>query len=143
MLFSLPAGAHPGKTDRSGGHSCRKDCSVWDLYIGEYHHHDDYGRPLRVDNKTRRQAAPVAEVTTPENDLKPPGPPLPENIPAAPEKAAAPASPPRQQDKPTDVQPLYEAYTFPVNLLWLLVMAGALIVLLIALIIRRKKAAAR
>lgn len=32
--------AHPGRTDSSGGHTCRTNCGSWGLEYGEYHHHN-------------------------------------------------------------------------------------------------------
>ncbi len=53
LLLACPvlAVAHPGKTDRLGGHKCWKDCGEWDLDYGEYHLHDKDYRPLRVRTK--------------------------------------------------------------------------------------------
>lgn len=31
--------AHPGRTDSSGGHTCRTNCDDWGLSYGEYHYH--------------------------------------------------------------------------------------------------------
>ena len=60
-----PAAAHPGKTDRHGGHQCLKDYAEWDLYYREYHTHDKDGKPVKVERKrhvppTVPAAAPVA-----------------------------------------------------------------------------------
>jgi hypothetical protein len=38
--FSLPAAAHPGNTDANGGHTCRTNCSKWNLKQGQYHKHN-------------------------------------------------------------------------------------------------------
>ena len=32
--------AHPGRTDGSGGHTCRTNCVSWGLDYGEYHRHN-------------------------------------------------------------------------------------------------------
>lgn len=32
--------AHPGRTDSSGGHTCRTNCEEWGLSYGEYHYHN-------------------------------------------------------------------------------------------------------
>lgn len=32
--------AHPGRTDSSGGHTCRTNCAKWGLGTGEYHYHN-------------------------------------------------------------------------------------------------------
>lgn len=34
--------AHPGRTDSSGGHTCRTNCSSWGYGYGEYHYHGGY-----------------------------------------------------------------------------------------------------
>jgi hypothetical protein len=35
--------AHPGRTDSSGGHTCRTNCESWGLGKGEYHYHGGGG----------------------------------------------------------------------------------------------------
>jgi hypothetical protein len=40
MLFTPLAMAHPGRTDASGGHTCRTNCEKWGLKYGEYHYHN-------------------------------------------------------------------------------------------------------
>lgn len=37
---SFDAYAHPGRTDSSGGHTCRTNCESWGLEYGEYHKHN-------------------------------------------------------------------------------------------------------
>lgn len=37
--------AHPGRTDSSGCHTCRTNCSSWGLSSGEYHCHKSKGLP--------------------------------------------------------------------------------------------------
>lgn len=37
--------AHPGRTDSSGGHTCRTNCASWGLSTGEYHYHRSKGVP--------------------------------------------------------------------------------------------------
>jgi hypothetical protein len=39
FLFTTPVSAHPGRTDSSGCHTCRTNCSSWGLSNGEYHCH--------------------------------------------------------------------------------------------------------
>lgn len=47
--------AHPGGTDRHGGHTCRTSCAKWGLVDGQYHFHggadisSDTAAPVRVD----------------------------------------------------------------------------------------------
>ncbi|MED4956389.1 copper amine oxidase N-terminal domain-containing protein [Paenibacillus macerans] len=40
---AAPAGAHPGRTDANGGHTCRTNCEKWGLEYGEYHYHNGGG----------------------------------------------------------------------------------------------------
>lgn len=35
--------AHPGRTDSSGGHTCKTNCEDWGLNYGEYHYHNGGG----------------------------------------------------------------------------------------------------
>ena len=35
--------SHPGRTDSSGGHTCRTNCESWGLEYGEYHYHNGGG----------------------------------------------------------------------------------------------------
>lgn len=64
-VIALPAFAHPGKTDRDGGHKCYKECAEWNLYYAEYHLHDKDGKPVKVARKkpvrSKPEAAPVDE----------------------------------------------------------------------------------
>ena len=43
MIIQGNVYAHPGRTDSSGGHTCRTNCSQWGLEDGEYHYHDGSG----------------------------------------------------------------------------------------------------
>lgn len=45
FLFTGSASAHPGRTDSSGGHTCRTNCESWGLDQGEYHYHGGYEAP--------------------------------------------------------------------------------------------------
>lgn len=45
-LFLInPVFAHPGRTDSSGCHTCRTNCSSWGLGTGEYHCHNAKAAP--------------------------------------------------------------------------------------------------
>lgn len=46
------AEAHPGRTDSSGGHTCRTNCEKWGLRYGQYHYHS-----------SSRSAPPKADFT--------------------------------------------------------------------------------
>ena len=39
MLMVNFSYAHPGRTDRKGGHTCRTNCPKWGLRYGQYHFH--------------------------------------------------------------------------------------------------------
>ncbi len=39
LLLPFVSFAHPGRTDSSGCHTCRTNCSSWGLSSGEYHCH--------------------------------------------------------------------------------------------------------
>lgn len=39
FIFPVIVHAHPGRTDSSGCHTCRTNCSSWGLSNGEYHCH--------------------------------------------------------------------------------------------------------
>lgn len=39
VMANTTAQAHPGRTDSSGCHTCRTNCSSWGLSSGEYHCH--------------------------------------------------------------------------------------------------------
>lgn len=39
-LQPLVTQAHPGRTDSSGGHTCKTNCDNWGLKDGEYHYHN-------------------------------------------------------------------------------------------------------
>lgn len=54
--WPVTASAHPGKTDKYGGHMCLKGCEEWRLFYKEYHLHDKDGRPIRMSRK--KTAAP-------------------------------------------------------------------------------------
>jgi hypothetical protein len=60
-VFVLPAYAHPGKTDRDGGHKCYKECAEWDLYYAEYHMHDKDGKAVKVARKKTVRRKPAKE----------------------------------------------------------------------------------
>lgn len=40
FLFPMMSFAHPGRTDSSGCHTCRTNCSSWGLSTGDYHCHN-------------------------------------------------------------------------------------------------------
>ena len=40
FLMASPVSAHPGRTDKNGGHTCKTNCSKWGYEQGEYHYHN-------------------------------------------------------------------------------------------------------
>jgi hypothetical protein len=81
FLLVLPSSsfveAHPGRTDSSGGHTCRTNCESWGLGYGEYHYHGGGGSSSggSVDNSF---TAPIQEVV-----IYPTNTPIPPRIPTA------------------------------------------------------------
>ncbi|MBI5639708.1 MAG: hypothetical protein HZA17_04705 [Nitrospirae bacterium] len=53
--------SHPGKTDRHGGHKCRKGCGQIGLAYGEYHLHDRDFRTIRVSGFRRDSGIDIPE----------------------------------------------------------------------------------
>lgn len=47
LILAIPviSFAHPGRTDSSGCHTCRTNCSNWGLSTGEYHCHNAKALP--------------------------------------------------------------------------------------------------
>ncbi|MBI4689555.1 MAG: hypothetical protein HY754_04740 [Nitrospirae bacterium] len=132
LFFPVCTHAHPGKTDYKGGHKCRKNCSEWELFRGEYHLHDKDWNPIRLD----KYGNPLKQVRSE---------PLPEPEPV--EEMPAPIPPeqkPQEIKKPyiktVNVQSynvtVYEESILPFGTLSLLILA---VLLLIALIFVRKK----
>ncbi|MDP3726184.1 MAG: YHYH domain-containing protein [bacterium] len=40
LIVPQVALAHPGRTDKKGGHTCKTNCSKWGLKYGQYHYHN-------------------------------------------------------------------------------------------------------
>src|SRR3954469_17770347 len=74
FIFAPSDHAHPGRTDGSGGHTCRTNCASWGLATGEYHTHgggssggstgDSYTAPVQ-EAKQPVQAVEVLPTNTP------------------------------------------------------------------------------
>jgi hypothetical protein len=138
MAFS--ASAHPGKTDRRGGHKCWKNCGEWELGRGEYHLHDKDWNPVRLDQKGN-----VLEAEKPE------GVPTPDKrflMEESAEKASEPLS--GLQKNSGDKMPtqhvvvekhqtltVYEESVLPFNTILLLLLA--LLMLVVLIFVRRKR----
>ena len=58
-LAPVPVYAHPGRTDSSGGHTCRTNCARWGYGQGEYHSHGGGGSSGGSSESTN--TAPVIE----------------------------------------------------------------------------------
>jgi hypothetical protein len=76
LLFSASSSveAHPGRTDASGGHTCRTNCESWGLGYGEYHSHGGGGTSGSSTGQSYN--APVQQVVT-----LPTTPPIPQRLP--------------------------------------------------------------
>jgi hypothetical protein len=59
--------AHPGRTDSSGGHTCRTNCASWGYGQGEYHSHGG-GESGSTSQST--YTAPVVETNQPESNQR-------------------------------------------------------------------------
>jgi len=144
LFFPSLVLSHPGKTDRQGGHACRKDCSEWDLYSGEYHLHDENYQPVRTEEKTRPKTPSTPEQKAGGNEAKSRElPPEPEsnltNVPAEEKREVLPLPRPVPDESSAAAPLLPEPEIFPLSSLWLLLSALGLIFLLAARIARRKR----
>src|SRR5688572_8232337 len=70
-LTAVPAYAHPGRTDASGGHTCRTNCASWGYGQGEYHYHGGGGSSGGSTESTytapvvdTQQSQPIVEIPT-------------------------------------------------------------------------------
>jgi hypothetical protein len=66
-LAPLPIYAHPGRTDSSGGHTCRTNCASWGLGQGEYHSH---GGGASDSTSQSTDTAPAVETNQPESNQR-------------------------------------------------------------------------
>jgi hypothetical protein len=57
--------AHPGKTDRYGGHKCLRGCEEWGLFYQEYHLHDKDGRPIRIKAVRKSKESGIGAIADP------------------------------------------------------------------------------
>ncbi len=136
LLFPLAVLAHPGKTDRRSGHRCWRDCGSWGLLYSEYHLHDKYFRPIRLDKP--------AEVKLPESTAKPSAPlPGPESTPEKTHEPAMQALPEAPQSlhvpAPVPVPASIEESLFPWNPYQMVLLLVLLILLLALLVMRRSR----
>ena len=66
-LTPLPVYAHPGRTDSSGGHTCRTNCASWGLGQGEYHSH---GGGASGSTSQSTDTVPAVETNQPESNQR-------------------------------------------------------------------------
>ncbi|MGG0753864.1 YHYH domain-containing protein [Brevibacillus laterosporus] len=55
--------AHPGRTDKNGGHTCRTNCEKWGLSYGEYHYHNGGGSSSIKSTSPAKAKAPSKSTT--------------------------------------------------------------------------------
>ena len=72
LLFtsSVVTYAHPGRTDSSGGHTCRTNCASWGYGQGEYHDHGGGGSSGGTTGST--YTAPVVDTQQTQVIMPPP-----------------------------------------------------------------------
>ncbi|MTV47720.1 MBL fold metallo-hydrolase [Heliobacillus mobilis] len=61
LTTSVPALAHPGRTDSDGGHTCRTNCEKWCLQPSKYHYHNADGSVRRVNEQPTEQESSTPE----------------------------------------------------------------------------------
>jgi len=134
LMGTGDAFSHPGKTDRWGGHKCRKDCGEWDLLHGEYHLHNEDYTPIRVERKRR----PSGPEESPQPEILPA--PAPEDPPADAGNETAVSE--KKKDEPvvrSEIILLKEIDIFDPTY-GLLGLAAVLLLVLLFLMRRKKKA---
>ena len=63
--------AHPGRTDSSGCHTCRTNCSKYGLKTGEYHCHDgSSSKKTTTSNKSNTKTTTTKKSTSKTNNTK-------------------------------------------------------------------------
>ncbi|MFC1644942.1 YHYH domain-containing protein [Patescibacteria group bacterium] len=84
FVFAPSVFAHPDRTDSSGCHTCRTNCSSWGLSSGQYHCHNAKAKPQPKEPIKSTYGANGTGTTAPAPEYKKP---------TAPTKSAAPAEP--------------------------------------------------
>jgi hypothetical protein len=74
LLLPQIVDAHPGRTDSSGCHTCRTNCSSWGLSTGEYHCHRSKGVSQPVEPIKSIYGESGTGYTTPAPEYKEPAP---------------------------------------------------------------------
>lgn len=87
ILLPIIAEAHPGRTDSSGGHTCRTNCAKWGLKNGEYHYHNG-GGSKSAPAATKKPSVKASTKPTAKPTSKPAATPAPAAL-ALPKKQAA------------------------------------------------------
>lgn len=72
FMFSVatPILAHPGRTDGSGCHICRTNCTSWGLSYGEYHCHRTKALPQPLEPIKSHKVEGGTGYTTPASEYK-------------------------------------------------------------------------
>lgn len=89
--------AHPGRTDSSGCHTCRTNCSSWGLSTGSYHCHRSKGVPQPSEPIHSRYGEGGTGYTEPAPEYK-----LPTQSPGS---NSAPTAPSVQGSQPSSISP--------------------------------------
>jgi len=74
IFLVKPTFAHPGRTDSSGCHTCRTNCSSWGLSYGEYHCHRAKAlpqpeEPIKSNLGSPGYTEPAPEYKLPSNNI--------------------------------------------------------------------------
>ena len=91
--------AHPGRTDSSGGHTCRTNCPSWGRSYGEYHTHGSTQTPRY---NTHNNTPPPVENTNPAGSVNQPSQPQPSASTTEVEANPQTTSTTTNQDQPAD-----------------------------------------
>lgn len=141
FLFSVSSYAHPGKTNKIGGHKCWKNCNEWELRYGEYHLHDKDWKPVKVDKKGNPLRQIQSESIAPRENADQTEPEKPSE--QTPETASSEQIVPDIKKADETIinensysKTVYESDILPFNIILLIILA---VLLLIALIFIRKK----
>ena len=69
LSLASPVEAHPGRTDSSGGHTCRTNCARWGLSTGQYHRHGGSSTPAPTSPDSPARSEPDPATAIPANGL--------------------------------------------------------------------------
>lgn len=68
LCNSLIVSAHPGRTDKKGGHTCRTNCQKYGLSYGEYHYHNEGSSVSNSSNGISSSTVPIIPVIKSSNN---------------------------------------------------------------------------